>query len=102
MLHQATVGLVKANTGERREHAQTPRSPPPPPPTPLACFPAPVLRQPSHSIIVMPTVSGNERFVLRAGETGRKRHEEREEFGGLGLGRKLSSPPSADWLTEVC
>lgn len=34
MLHQGALGLVKANTGERREQAEARRSPP----TPLACL----------------------------------------------------------------
>lgn len=76
MLHQATVGLVKANTGEGREH-HAPSPTPTTPTTPLACFPAASYGQPSHGISVTLTPAGIERFVLRTGKTGRKEHERR-------------------------
>lgn len=74
MLHQGMVGLVKANTGERREHAETPRSAPP---NPVSVLPSPFLQQPSHGISVMMTESGIERFILRTGKTGSKKYERR-------------------------
>lgn len=67
------MGLVKANTGERREHVEARRTPP----HPVSVLPSPFLRQPSHGISVMPTVSGIERFILRAGKTGRNKYEMR-------------------------
>lgn len=43
MLHQATVGLVKANTGEGREH-RTPSPTPTTPYHPVSVLPSRVLR----------------------------------------------------------
>lgn len=86
MFHQGSGGLVKANAGERREHAE-----PPPPASPVSVLPSRVLRQLSHGISVTPTVSGIERFILRSGKTGRKKYqtgrsseEERSRVGQVG------------------
>lgn len=49
----------------------------PPPTRPVSVLPSRFLRQPSHGISVMPTVSGIERFILRTGKTGRKKYQTR-------------------------